>query len=279
MRRIREFSPLPRERDPFALAAAVFGEIRGNRWLIWQLFRRDLLGRHKMFVLGLAWSLAAPLAGVLTLTLLNRSGIFRAGETRAPYPLFALAGLLAWQYFAGGLVAATNALVEAGPVISRVNVSRKAFIFASQGNVLLTAAIQCAALLLLALHYGVPAWWQLAVFPFLLLPLAFLALGLGFVFSLIQAVIHDVGQMLSLSLGFVLLLTPVFYLPPSRGSVALLSRFNPLYYLICFPRELMLWRGSALLGGYLLSCAFSLGLLAAGITIFHLAERKVIERL
>lgn len=77
--------------------------------LVLTLVRRQLVLRYRRSALGIAWSQLAPLAllGVL-------SFVFSiVVPLRIPhYALFVIVGLLAWTWFASGISAATDSIVE-----------------------------------------------------------------------------------------------------------------------------------------------------------------------
>jgi len=58
----------------------IFCEIIKNRWLTYQLFKRDFIAIYKQSFIGVFWALIIPLVSVGTFILLNRSGIFSMGD-------------------------------------------------------------------------------------------------------------------------------------------------------------------------------------------------------
>ena len=75
----------------------MFRELAGSRELIWRLFIRDFLAKHKQTILGVLWAIIMPLLMVGTFIFLNRTGVLNIGKTDVPYPVFALLGLSIWQ--------------------------------------------------------------------------------------------------------------------------------------------------------------------------------------
>ena len=253
-------------------------EILKNRWLILQLFKRDLLSTYKQSFIGVFWVLLLPLFSVLTFIALNRSGIFAVGRLNMPYPLFAVQGLVFWQAFSTGLLAASFSLVKAGSMVVKINFSKKSLVIASAGQALIPLAVLTALSLgLCFVYHHPPRLWILAL-PILILPLLLLMLGLGLVFALLNGIMRDIGNILSILMTFMLFLTPILYPPPTRGGIAKITRFNPLHYLISLPRDLILTGKSALWPGFGCSALFSLLLFFLCLIVFHLAETRVAER-
>ncbi|MCC6347511.1 MAG: ABC transporter permease [Nitrospirales bacterium] len=262
---------------------SVFGEIvtelRENRWLMYQLFRRDFLALYKQSLLGALWAFIAPLAGMALFLLLNRSGIFLVGEIEAPYPLYAVLGLSFWQLFATGIVAGSNSLVKAGSMILQINFSRKSLVLASSGQAAVSFLIQFALVLALFALYGIAPGIGILAVPLAVIPIMLLTLGMGFISALLNALVRDTGTVLSMLVTFLMFLTPVLYTKPKDGLLLRITEYNPLYYLVSGARDLVLTGALAEQEGYFLSALFSVGVFLAGLVVFHLTETRITERI
>jgi lipopolysaccharide transport system permease protein len=74
------------------------GEIWAYRELLFFLTWRDVKVRYKQTMLGAAWAILQPLFMMIIFTIFfgKLAGVESAG---APYPVFALAGLVPWTFF------------------------------------------------------------------------------------------------------------------------------------------------------------------------------------
>jgi lipopolysaccharide transport system permease protein len=254
-------------------------ELTASRWLTWQLFKRDFSAMYKQSLLGIFWALVVPFISVGTFIFLNRAGIFSIGDIAIPYPIFAVAGMALWQLFSTGLIASTNSLVNAGAMITKINFTREALVISAMGQAIVSSLIQIVVVFLLFLWYEIMPPWTLVLVPLAVLPLLLLTLGLGFVFSLINGVLRDVGNMISVSITFLLFLTPVLYAKPASGIAAVASHYNPLYYLTSVPRDLLILGGTTELQGYLYSALLSVVVFFVCWAAFHLSETRIAERI
>ena len=66
----------------------IFREFQANRWLTFQLFKRDFLSIYKQSFIGIFWVFIIPLVGLATFMILKSSGVFNVGEIDIPYPLY-----------------------------------------------------------------------------------------------------------------------------------------------------------------------------------------------
>ena len=262
----------------FSLFIMIFDELWDNRWLTYQLFKRDFLTIYKQSVIGIFWAIIIPLVSVGSFILLNKAGILNLGTFEIPYPIFAVFGMAFWQFFSTGLVASANSLVNAGPMIVKVNFSKKSLVIASIGQSLVAFFIQFFILLVLFFFYGVFPTTNILLLPLFVFPILFLTVGLGFMLSIFNGVIRDVGNIVSLLISFLLFLTPVLYNKPTQGILSVITEYNPLYYLISTPRELILFGSVSDLWGFLISSVISLLIFFFCLITFHLTETRVTER-
>ncbi len=256
----------------------IFRELSENRWLMVQLFRRDILATYKQSFFGIFWAILMPLASVATFVLLNRSGLFSLGELDVPYPVYAVLGMSFWQVFATGLVGSSNSLVQAGSMLTQIHFSRKSLVLASAGQALVSFLIQFVLLGILFFYYrrlpGAGVLWV----PFLLLPILFMTLALGLILSLLNGIVRDVTNILSLFLTFGMFLTPILYTPPKTGTLMTITRYNPLHHLISGARDAVLAGKMADPGAFAASALLSFALFLLCLMAFHMTEARLAER-
>jgi len=262
-----------------SLFKEIFRELKYNKWLTLQLFKRDFFAIYKQSLVGVFWAFIVPIISVGTFIILNRSGIFNFGEIEVPYPIFAILGMAFWQLFSTGLITTSNSLVKAGSMLVKINFSKKSLVIASSAQSLVPFIVQLVLVGVLFVVYSVNPSVKILLFPLFMIPIILFTLGLGFIFSLFNSVVRDIGNALSVFMTFLMFLTPVLYAKPKIGILIPITKFNPLYYLISIPREIIL-KGSTLeWKGYLLSVGAAFFVFIVGLVVFHLTETRVTERI
>jgi len=257
----------------------IFVELKQNRWLTYQLFKRDFLSSYKQSFLGVLWAMILPLVSIGIFIVLNRSGILNIGDIGAPYSIYALLGMAFWQFFSTGLVGCSNSLVNAGPMILKINVSKKSLVIAAAGKAIVPFIIQIIMVGVLFVGYGrAPSILGLLV-PVFIIPLILFTIGLGFFTSLLNGVMRDIGNIISILLTFMLFFTPVLYGKPKMGILVTLTKYNALYYLVSTPRDLVLNGAIPEWKGFLIVCLLSVFLFIGCLFAFHLTETRVAERI
>jgi len=256
----------------------MFSEIFSNYWLTFQLFKRNFTANYKQSVLGIFWALMVPLASVVIFVFLNNGGILNVGDISVPYPLFALAGTSIWQLFSVGLTLGTNSLVTAGTIITKINFPKKTLVISGVLQGFITFLIPIVILLILFGAYTTPPPPTILLVPFAVIPLLILTLGLGFFLSLINCVVRDVGNSIVVAITFLLFATPILYAKPAGGIVGIVSTYNPLYYLVSVPRDLLVLGSADNLKGFAYASIISLVVFLVGLIVFHLSETRITER-
>jgi len=275
-------------RGYLSIVADIVSELRDSRWLTYQLFKRDVLAFYKQSLLGVFWMLLVPLVTVGTFIALRSSGVVATGEMTAPYPIFASLGIAVWQLFAQGVVAGANSLVAGGDMLTRINFSKKSLVIASMGRTVVSFAVIVVAVAILFLVYGARGYayqptLALLVVPFTLVPLLLLTLGLSFYLSLINGIVRDIGAVLGVVVTFLMLLTPVLYQRPAATGagdfLATITAYNPLYYLVSAPRELVLGGNLIHPTAFMISAAGASVFFLFALLSFHLSETRIAERI
>src|SRR5437773_3126498 len=94
-------------------------ELSEYRELLYCLVWRDLKVRYKQTALGVAWVVLQPLLLTLLFTVIF-GGLVRVPVAGLPYVLFALAGLLPWNYFADALTRGSTSVVGSANLSSKI---------------------------------------------------------------------------------------------------------------------------------------------------------------
>ncbi len=255
----------------------MFRDLIRSRELIWRLFLRNLAAKYKQAVLGYLWAFIMPFIPIGTFMFLNRAGIVNIGSTDMPYALFALIGLSIWQLFSVGIISGTNSIVSAGSVVSRINFPREVLVFASMAESIFEFLTKSVLIVLFFFAFKFRPSWCTVFFPLALIPILILTLGLSLLLSLINGVLRDTANVVSLLVTFLMFLTPVLY--PISGAKALIFKLNPISPLITAPRDLIAHGCIKDPAGFVVATVLSFVLFFVAWRIFYIAETKIPERL
>jgi len=256
----------------------IYQELIDNKWLMYQLFKRDFSTMYKQSFIGILWIFIIPIINVGIFAMLGRSGIFNFGHITAPYPVFAILGLSLWQLFANGVIACGNALAVAGDMLTRINFSKKSLVIASIGRSVISFLIQILLIPILFVIFKVIPAYTVLLFPLIAIPILMLTLGLGLIISILNSIVKDTGNLLSVILMLGMYATPVLYARPRFGLLSQITHYNPMYYFISAGRDLSLTGNLTEPKGFFISCVVCIFIFFSGLVIFHLTETRITER-
>jgi ABC-type polysaccharide/polyol phosphate export permease len=250
------------------------------RFLFEQLVRRELRQKYKGSALGLAWYFVNPLV-LMGAYALVFSVLLKVVDIE-DYPLFLIAGLIVWVFFAQAMLAAAPSLVANAPLVRKVRFPRET-IPAS------VATVQAGTfLVMLAIVVPVELIVRGTLDPSLLLivPVAVLlyalVLGLSLAVAALHAHFRDVEPVLAAALLPWFFLTPIFIQVEDFPGVEdhafvgdLLEWANPVAPFVDSVREL-LYAGSAPdVAQLLYMLGAGVGALALGLFVFRRLERDL----
>ena len=247
-------------------------ELWRHRELLYFLVWRDIKVRYKQTVLGAAWAILQPLLTMLIFSLFF-GRLARMPSDGVPYPLFCLAGLVPWTFFAFGMTEAANSLVGNRNLITKVYFPRLTIPIAPVLAGLADFASAFVLLLLMMGWYGMlPGPRALFIVPLMLLALV-TAVGVGLWLSALNVQYRDVRYLLPFLTQLWLFATPIAY-PSSLLSSPwrALYGLNPMVGVVDGFRWALLGAATPALT-LVVSSAAAIFLAASGALYFRRMER------
>jgi lipopolysaccharide transport system permease protein len=260
------------------LAAVQLRAVWEYRELLYFLVWRDVKVRYKQTALGVAWIVLQPVISTVVFTVLFGM-LLHVPSGGVPYPVFALAGLVPWNYFAGSLTKSSTSLVGSSHLISKVYFPRLIIPLSGVLSGLVDFGVTLGVLAALMVVCQITPTWGVLLLPaFLLLAMA-TALGFGLWLAALNVRYRDVNYLVPFAVQIWMYLTPVVYgvtlIPqPYRWLLAL----NPMTAVVEGFRWALL--GSAApasqSGGWIVavSVAIVVVVLVGGLFFFRNTERS-----
>ena len=261
------------------LAGLQLGALWAYRELLYFLVWRDIKVRYKQTALGVAWIILQPLVTMVIFSLLF-GGLLNVPSDGVPYPVFAYAALLPWNYFAGSLTRASQSLVGSANLITKVYFPRLLIPLSGVTAGLVDFGVAFVVLLGLMAYYRIAPTAGILLLPPLLLLALITALGFGLWLGALNVRYRDVNYLVPFLVQIWMYATPVIYpttLIPERFRWLL--ALNPMTGVVQGFRQ-------ALLGPHLenaaawdpllfwLSAAIALLVLVSGAFFFRATEKN-----
>ena len=204
---------LPYPTRPLTLDEAKLGDpscschkwLEGHRELLYQMTKRDVLGRYRGSALGVFWSLAHPVLMLIVYTFVF-SVVFttrwpgNVSDSKLSFAIILFTGMIVFGVFAECVQRAP------GIIVSQPNFCEKSHLsirnhgvdqFGVRRSSTPASSLCVLTLLLVFAKGGIP--WTAVFLPVVLLPLLFLTLGLTWFFSALGVYVRDVNQVLGVA--------------------------------------------------------------------------------
>lgn len=221
-------------------------EVLGNGPLIYEMTRREVVGRYRGSLFGLVWSLFNPLFMLSVYTfafgVLFKTRWPGVGGGNAGYAIVLLSALLVFNFFSECANKAPGLIAQNTNYVKKV-------IFPLE---ILPVVLVCSALFhyfvglfvwLVAYQIAIGVWkWSLLFLPLAMIPLVLFTLGVSWFLAAIGVYLRDVGQVVGVFTAALMFLVPVFYPVDSvPQSLKLMVDLNPLTHFVEMFRELMIY--------------------------------------
>jgi lipopolysaccharide transport system permease protein len=216
-----------------------------HRSLIWELAKREVMGRYRGASFGLLWSLISPflLLGVYSFAFGNvMKGRWPQGDEHQSFTLILFIGLIVHGFFSE-VVMRSPTLVTGNPsyvkrVIFPLDILPWPMILGAMFHLL--ANFLVFIVLRLAIEGRIDALALL--FPVVMLPLVVLSFGVSWLLAAFGVYFRDVGQVTGVA-STALLFTSSAIMPVTSVSPKLRPLFeaNPLTFIIDQGRNVVLW--------------------------------------
>jgi lipopolysaccharide transport system permease protein len=202
--------PVVRIRPPRHWVALELRELWEYRELLYFLVWRDVKVRYKQTMLGVAWVVLQPLATTVIFTIIF-GNLAKIPSENLPYAVFAMAGLIPWNYFAGAFARGGASLVGSAQLLSKVYFPRLIVPISSILVGLIDSAIVFLVLLVLMLVYGIAPTATIVTLPLFVVLAIATALGVSLWLSALNVQYRDVSYLIPFIAQFWMYATPVVY--------------------------------------------------------------------
>ena len=225
----------------------VYSSFMRNRKLIFQMAQREVLGRYRGSIMGLAWSFFNPLLmlGVYTFffsfVFKSRWGV-EQNAGHADFAIVLFVGLIIHGLFSECINRAPMLINGNVSYVKKVVFPLEIFPWIALGSALFHAAISVLVLLALQLIIVGSLPWTAIFFPMVVIPLIFVTLGFAWFLAATGVFVRDIGQLTGMITSVLMFVSPVFYpisvLPPKVQPLVML---NPLTLIIEESRKALLF--------------------------------------
>jgi lipopolysaccharide transport system permease protein len=252
------------------------------RDLLWLLVRRDFVSFYKQTILGPLWFFVQPVLTTIMFTFVfgKLAGISTDG---LPQPLFYMAGITAWNYFADCLTKTSTVFKDNANIFGKVYFPRLIMPLSIVVSNLVRFGVQFLLFLAFMGYYWVigaqfhPNIYVL-LFPLLLVLMAAMGLGAGMIISAMTTKYRDLAFLVTFGVQLLMYATTVVYpLSTAKAEYRWIIEANPMTAIIETMRYGFLGKGAFSWSSLGYSSGITFLLLVFGIVIFNKVEKNFVD--
>ena len=263
-----------------------FRELWRYHDLIRMYVKRDIVTLYKQTILGPLWFVIQPLITTIMFMVVF-GGIAGISTDGLPQPLFYMAGLLCWNYFADCLNKCSQTFTANQNVFGKVYFPRLVVPLSITISNMVKMVVQFGLFLLIYIFYickGMEVHVTSYIFflPLLVLMLAGLGLGFGLLITSVTTKYRDLTFLVQFGVQLWMYATPVIYplsnLSTGRAAQYLwLMKLNPLTSILETFKLAFLGTGTFSWGNFAYSFVCTIIVMALGILVFNKVQRSFMD--
>lgn len=263
-----------------------FAELWRYRDLVRMYVKRDIVTFYKQTILGPLWFVLQPLITTVMFMVVF-GGIAGISTDGLPQPLFYMAGLLCWNYFADCLNKCGSTFTANQGVFGKVYFPRLVVPISITISNMVKMAVQFGLFLIIYIVYacmgvGVHLTWYVVLVPLLVLMLAGLGLGFGLIITSVTTKYRDLTFLVQFGVQLWMYATPVIYplsvLAQGRAAKYLwLMKLNPLTSILETFKLAFLGTGTFSWGYFSYSMCFTVVVMTLGILVFNKVQKSFMD--
>ncbi len=252
------------------------------RDLLWLLVKRDFVSFYKQTILGPLWFFLQPLFTTIIFTFIF-SNLAKISTDGLPQPLFYMAGITAWNYFADCLTKTSTVFKDNASIFGKVYFPRLIMPFSIVVSNLVKFGVQMILFFILLGYYSLTSEnvhlnVYALFFPLLVLEMALLGLGVGMIISALTTKYRDLAFLITFGVQLLMYTTTVAYpLSAAPDQLYTAIAYNPMTPIIETFRYGFLGQGTFSYLSLFFSFVFTLLVAFSGIIIFNKVERGFVD--
>lgn len=241
-------------------------KLKRHQFLFEELVKRDFAKKYKRTILGMAWSILAPLMNLLIMWLVF-SNFF--GNNVDHYIVYLFIGQLVFSFFTDATNAGMNSLLMNAGIFTKVNVPKYLFLFSQNISSLINFGLTLLILFTFVAIDGIPFTWNFLLLVYPICCLIIFNLGIGLILSALFVFFRDMQYLWGILTQLMMWLSAIFYTIDSYSyTIQCMFLLNPLYLYIRYFRKIILDNTIPTPQFHLLAAVYALVALGAGFYMY-----------
>lgn len=244
------------------------------RELVWALVVRDLKVRYRRSAIGFVWTMLQPLLTLIVFHVVF-SALFRFDIHN--YPVYALAGILFWNFFSQSIVSSMNSLRSNSLILTKLPVPMAVFPVANVASGVINLLFALVPLFGILLVTGAKIGPALLFLPVAIAIATLFTLGAGLLLSPLSVFFVDVVELIGVLLSLGYFLTPCFYpMEIAEGhDFYWIIRYNPIRSILEVFRDPIYYSKIPPLSHLSVAVVIAIGAMVLGVLAFRRSTDRI----
>ena len=259
-----------------------FSDVWRYRDLLWMFVKRDFVSFYKQTVLGPLWFFIQPLFTTIVFTFVF-GNLAKISTDGLPQQLFYLSGITAWNYFSDCLTKTSTVFRDNASIFGKVYFPRLIMPLSIIVSNLVRFLVQLLLLIIMMLYFGFQGanfhvTYAILFFPFLVVLMALLGLGLGLIITAMTTKYRDLTFLVAFGVQLLMYgTTVIFPLSAAPAKYKSIIELNPMTGIIEAFRYAFLGKGEFSVWSISYSFLVTIIVLFVGVIIFNKTEKNFVD--
>ncbi len=216
----------------------MFKRLKKYQFLFEELVKRDFKKKYKRTVLGMAWSVLAPLLQLLVMRLVFTQFF---GRTSPHYTIYLFCGTLVFSYFSDATNQGMSSLMSNAGIFTKVNVPKYLFLFSKNVQALINFGLTMIVFVVFCVLDDITFTWRIVLLVYPICCLVLFNVGVGLILSALFVFFRDIQYLWGVFTQLLMYMSAIFYTidsysPPMQDLFLL----NPVYLFIRYFRTIVI---------------------------------------
>ena len=213
-------------------------EFKRYQFLFEELIKRDFKKKYKRTILGMAWSVLAPLLQLLVMRIVFTQFFGRGMDH---YTTYLFCGNLVFSYFSEATSQGMASLMSNAGIFTKVNVPKYLFLFSKNVQALLNFGLVLMVFFVFCAFDGILFTWKFVLLIIPIVSLLLFNIGVGLILSALFVFFRDVQYLWTIFTQLLMYMSAIFYTIDSYSqTVQYLFLLNPIYLHIRYFRKIVI---------------------------------------
>ena len=216
----------------------MWNRLKQHRFLFEELVKRDFKKKYKRTVLGMGWSILAPL-----LQLLVMSTVFTQffGRSTPHYTIYIFCGNLVYSFFSDATKGGMGTIMGNAGIFTKVNVPKYLFLLSRNVQALINFGLILIVFFLFVAFDGLPFTWKYICLLYPIAGLILFNIGMGMILSALFVFFRDTQYLYDVFTQLLMYMSAIFYtIDQYSYTVQCLFLLNPVYLFIRYFRKIVI---------------------------------------